>query len=158
MESFMYAPVGMFAGGDNGDADSVSAPHCKESIATRALPGNRVRDSPGALTSGCVDMAPLALLLCNDAMGVSETAAGLRRLRPALQVMRDIRVGPAGWSYSDCGGYVYPAQRPNGFHAATYLAQLFDTSEINTSFYHHLYPAHDKKCLYRHYVHACFFF
>jgi len=102
----------MFAGGDNGDADSLSASHCMQSIATRALPGNRVRDSPGALTSGRVDMALLALLLCNDAMGVSETAAGLRRLRPALQVMRDIRVGPAGWSYSDWSGYVYPTPRP----------------------------------------------
>src|SRR6202158_1679546 len=40
MESFMYAPVGVFAGRNNGDADSFSAPHCKQSIATRALGGN----------------------------------------------------------------------------------------------------------------------
>ncbi len=120
-----------------------------QSIATRALPGNRVRDSPGALTSGRVDMALLALLLCNDAMGVSETAAGLRRLRPALQVMRDIRVGPAGWSYSDWSGYVYPTPRPKGFHEATYLAQFFDTIEINTSFYQPLNPEHAKQWLDR---------
>ena len=47
-----------------------------------------------------------------------------------------IRVGPAGWSYADWNGIVYPARRPRGFHEASYLAQLFDTIEINTSFYH----------------------
>jgi uncharacterized protein YecE (DUF72 family) len=47
-----------------------------------------------------------------------------------------IRVGPAGWSYDDWNGIVYPHHRPRGFHAAEYLAQFFDTIEINTSFYH----------------------
>jgi uncharacterized protein YecE (DUF72 family) len=46
-----------------------------------------------------------------------------------------IRVGPAGWSYADWTGYAYPARRPKGFHEATYLAEFFDTIEINTSFY-----------------------
>ncbi|HKS95846.1 MAG TPA: DUF72 domain-containing protein [Terriglobia bacterium] len=46
-----------------------------------------------------------------------------------------IRVGPAGWSYTDWHGIVYPAHRPAGFHEASYLAQYFDTIEINTSFY-----------------------
>lgn len=53
-----------------------------------------------------------------------------------------IRIGPAGWSYSDWSGIVYPAPRPRGFHEATYLAQFFDTIEINTSFYHPLRPDH----------------
>jgi uncharacterized protein YecE (DUF72 family) len=48
---------------------------------------------------------------------------------------RNIRIGPAGWSYPDWSGYVYPTRRPKGFHEATYLAQFFDTIEINTSFY-----------------------
>ena len=30
---------------------------------------------------------------------------------------------------------MYPAPRPKGFHEATYLAEFFDTIEINTSFY-----------------------
>ena len=47
-----------------------------------------------------------------------------------------IRVGPAGWSYADWNGIVYPARRPHGFHEASYLAGFFDTIEINTSFYH----------------------
>jgi len=53
-----------------------------------------------------------------------------------------LRVGPAGWSYSDWSGYVYPSRRPKGFHEATYLAEFFDTIEINTSFYQPLRPDH----------------
>jgi len=47
-----------------------------------------------------------------------------------------IRFGPAGWSYDDWNGIVYPAHRPHGFHEAEYLASFFDTIEINTTFYH----------------------
>jgi uncharacterized protein YecE (DUF72 family) len=46
-----------------------------------------------------------------------------------------------GWSYADWAGVVYPAPRPREFHEASYLAQYFDTVEINTSFYHPLRPA-----------------
>ena len=46
-----------------------------------------------------------------------------------------ILVGPAGWSYTDWEGIVYPRHKPRGFHQAAYLAQFFDTIEINTSFY-----------------------
>lgn len=46
-----------------------------------------------------------------------------------------IRFGPAGWSYPDWRGTVYPARKPKGFDALDYLAQFFDTVEINTSFY-----------------------
>jgi uncharacterized protein YecE (DUF72 family) len=53
-----------------------------------------------------------------------------------------IRIGPAGWSYSDWAGYVYPAPRPKGFHEAAFLSQFFDTIEINTSFYQPLNPDH----------------
>jgi uncharacterized protein YecE (DUF72 family) len=53
-----------------------------------------------------------------------------------------IRVGPAGWSYADWTGYVYPSRRTKGFHEASYLAEFFDTIEINTSFYQPLRPDH----------------
>ncbi len=53
-----------------------------------------------------------------------------------------LRVGPAGWSYPDWAGYVYPLRRPKGFHEASYLAEFFDTIEINTSFYQPLRPDH----------------
>ena len=47
----------------------------------------------------------------------------------------NIRVGPAGWSYKDWAGIVYPKRKPAGFHEATYLAEYFDTIELNVSFY-----------------------
>ena len=53
-----------------------------------------------------------------------------------------VRVGPAGWSYPDWSGYVYPTHRSKVFHEATYLAGFFDTIEINTSFYQPLRPDH----------------
>src|SRR5215467_5069087 len=46
-----------------------------------------------------------------------------------------IRVGPAGWSYADWHGIVYPARKPADFQEPEYLASFFDTIEINTSFY-----------------------
>jgi uncharacterized protein YecE (DUF72 family) len=55
-----------------------------------------------------------------------------------------VRVGPAGWSYADWKGYVYPERKMKGFHEAEYLAQFFDTIEINTSFYAPIRPEHAK--------------
>jgi uncharacterized protein YecE (DUF72 family) len=51
-----------------------------------------------------------------------------------------VRIGPAGWSYKDWNGIVYPAARPRDFHEASFLARYFDTIEINTSFYQPLKP------------------
>jgi len=53
-----------------------------------------------------------------------------------------LRIGPAGWSYPDWSGFVYPSHRPKNFHEATFLAQFFDTIEINTSFYQPIRPDH----------------
>jgi len=66
--------------------------------------------------------------------------AGMRKTIDKSQGI--VRVGPAGWSYSDWNGYVYPSRRPKGFHEAAYLAEFFDTIEINTSFYRPLRPDH----------------
>lgn len=60
-----------------------------------------------------------------------------------------IRVGPAGWSYPDWVGYVYPSRRVKNFHEAEYLAQFFDTIEINTSFYSPIRPEHAAQWLDR---------
>ncbi len=46
-----------------------------------------------------------------------------------------IRVGPAGWAYPDSPGRVYPADAPKSFDVLAYLAEYFDTIEINASFY-----------------------
>jgi uncharacterized protein YecE (DUF72 family) len=53
-----------------------------------------------------------------------------------------VLIGPAGWSYSDWNGILYPSSRPRDFHEASFLAEYFDTIEINTSFYQPVRPAH----------------
>jgi uncharacterized protein YecE (DUF72 family) len=53
-----------------------------------------------------------------------------------------LRIGPAGWSYPDWSGFVYPSRRSKNFHEATFLARFFDTIEINTSFYQPIRPDH----------------
>jgi uncharacterized protein YecE (DUF72 family) len=60
-----------------------------------------------------------------------------------------LRIGPAGWSYSDWAGYVYPSRRPKDFHEAEYLSGFFDTIEINTAFYQPLRPEHAELWLKR---------
>lgn len=46
-----------------------------------------------------------------------------------------IRIGPAGWSYDDWRGIVYPVGAGRRFDPLEYLARYFDVVEINTSFY-----------------------
>jgi len=53
---------------------------------------------------------------------------------------RDIKIGPAGWSYKDWEGVVYPARLKQEKHPVEFLAQYFDLIEINTSFYGHIKP------------------
>ncbi len=45
------------------------------------------------------------------------------------------RIGPAGWSYDDWKGMVYPPNAGSKFDPLAYLADYFDTIEINSSFY-----------------------
>lgn len=61
---------------------------------------------------------------------------------------QNIRIGPAGWSYKDWEGTVYP---PHGskFDALAYLASFFDTIEINSPFYRIPPPAHSKSWVRR---------
>ncbi|HEY3024983.1 MAG TPA: DUF72 domain-containing protein [Pyrinomonadaceae bacterium] len=49
--------------------------------------------------------------------------------------MQGIRIGPAGWSYKDWNGIVYPRSPGAEFDPLAYLARFFDTIEINSSFY-----------------------
>jgi len=58
----------------------------------------------------------------------------------AKNLQGPLRIGPAGWSYPDWNRFVYPKKKQKGFHEATYLAEFFDTIEINTSFYAPLKP------------------
>ena len=57
-------------------------------------------------------------------------------------------MGPAGWSYSDWEGTVYP---PHGsrFDALAYLSSFFDTIEINSPFYRIPPPTHSRSWIRR---------
>lgn len=59
-----------------------------------------------------------------------------------------IRIGPAGWSYTDWEGTVYPKHGSRFDHLA-YLAGFFDTIEINSPFYRIPPPTHAKSWIRR---------
>lgn len=49
--------------------------------------------------------------------------------------MSPLLIGPAGWSYEDWAGIVYPARKPKGFHPLPYLARFLQCLEVNSTFY-----------------------
>jgi uncharacterized protein YecE (DUF72 family) len=53
---------------------------------------------------------------------------------PAIDVSRGVSVGTAGWMYKDWEGIVYPPAK-RGFDRLAFMASLFDTNEINSTFY-----------------------
>lgn len=59
-----------------------------------------------------------------------------------------VRIGPAGWSYKDWEGTVYPPHGSKFDHLA-YLASFFDTIEINSPFYRIPPPTHSKSWVRR---------
>jgi len=69
--------------------------------------------------------------------------------KEAKTILRRTRIGPAGWSYPDWAGIAYPTPKPRGFHEAAYLAEHFETIEINTSFCQPLRPDHCKQWIER---------
>jgi len=52
----------------------------------------------------------------------------------------EVLVGPAGWSYPDWRGVVYPPPSRSGSQELEFVSRYFDTVEINTSFYRPLRP------------------
>jgi uncharacterized protein YecE (DUF72 family) len=91
------------------------------------MPPNRASprgEGPGGLDS----LDPLRFLLPRRGRGQSGTE------RP-LQSAGVIFVGPAGWSYPDWEGVVYPRRKPRGFHPLRYLAPFVDCVEVNSTFY-----------------------
>jgi len=65
---------------------------------------------------------------------------------PRLQHFR-LYIGPAGWSYDEWNGIVYPSRRERGFRPLVYLARYFNTIEINSSFYRIPAPGQCEKWL-----------
>ncbi len=66
---------------------------------------------------------------------VGEGPKGMKGESAEGRSTKEVRVGPAGWSYTDWAGIVYPARKEKGFREAEYLARYFDVIEINTTFY-----------------------
>ena len=62
---------------------------------------------------------------------------------------RIIRVGPAGWSYKDWEGVVYPQKPGKSFDPLEYLVRFFNTIEINSSFYRPPTPSTTKSWIDR---------
>lgn len=44
-------------------------------------------------------------------------------------------IGPAGWSYPDWTGLVYPSKKPTGFDPLEFISSYFNLIEINSTFY-----------------------
>jgi uncharacterized protein YecE (DUF72 family) len=148
----MDAPVGVLTE-KAGDAELLFPPHHGTSIPARPVRGNRAaKKFNTAKHLTCVDSCGCSTLPCSIGDGPSvlcpyeDTRAMPPPKKPSSNVNASpkaiIRVGPAGWSYPDWFGYVYPKRHPKGFHEATYLAEFFDTIEINTSFYNPIRPDH----------------
>jgi uncharacterized protein YecE (DUF72 family) len=58
-----------------------------------------------------------------------------------MEVLGQIRIGTAGWSYKDWEGIFYPPEvGRKKLHPLEYLARFFNVVEINTSFYGHIKP------------------
>src|SRR5215471_1259202 len=53
-----------------------------------------------------------------------------------MRKLRDILVGPAGWSYADWRGRVYPERAGTKFDTLALVAKYFNVVEINSSFYY----------------------
>ncbi len=59
---------------------------------------------------------------------------------PTLQIEgKPLYIGPAGWSYADSPGIVYPKNLPQS-KVLEYVSRYYNTVEINVSFYRFLSP------------------
>jgi uncharacterized protein YecE (DUF72 family) len=67
----------------------------------------------------------------------------------SVRALRDIHIGPAGWSYADWRGRVYPEGAGAKFDTLDLVAKYFDAVEINSSFYRPPSPATARSWLRR---------
>ncbi|MEK6335915.1 MAG: DUF72 domain-containing protein [Acidobacteriota bacterium] len=66
-----------------------------------------------------------------------------------MRTRSDVFIGPAGWSYADWRGRVYPESAGTRFDTLALVAKYFDTAEINSSFYYSPTPATARSWLQR---------
>lgn len=50
-------------------------------------------------------------------------------------MLKRIYIGPAGWSYPDWNGAVYPLKKPRAFDPLIFITSYFNLIEINSTFY-----------------------
>jgi uncharacterized protein YecE (DUF72 family) len=50
-------------------------------------------------------------------------------------VKSELHIGPAGWSYPDWEGVVYPRRKPRRFDFLEYITSYFNLVEVNSTFY-----------------------
>jgi uncharacterized protein YecE (DUF72 family) len=81
-------------------------------------------------------MSDLGWVACHlfSAVAIKERCKKSQHSKTMSQAKR-IKIGPAGWSYKDWEGVVYPPKPGAKFDPLAYLANYFDTIEINSSFY-----------------------
>ena len=77
------------------------------------------------------------------------SAEAPQRAPLAGAALEKLRIGPAGWSYDDWKGKVYPIGAGRKFDPLEYLSRYFDVVEINTSFYQPVPPQWTKAWLQR---------
>jgi hypothetical protein len=75
-----------------------------------------------------IEQALMPAMKAQGATGKARGGGGSRK-------QAEIRIGPAGWLYKDWDGIVYPSEKPTGFDQLRYIAEFFNTVEINSSFY-----------------------
>src|SRR5260370_1252945 len=119
MESFMCAPVGSLQKGV-GDADGGSAPHRKHSIAIATGP-RQIAAAAIGLTSPlrCSYSATAAFRAFKMPRKRTTPISDSQPVRRPLAALEHVRIGPAGWSYSDWTGYVYPSPRNRSNRSTT---------------------------------------
>jgi len=66
-----------------------------------------------------------------------------------MRALPNVFIGPAGWSYADWRGRVYPESAGTKFDTLALVAKYFDIAEINSSFYYSPAPATARAWLQR---------
>src|SRR5947208_16034557 len=88
-------------------------------------------------------------MVCSDSASHRRCDIVNRLQANRMSQAKQIHIGPAGWSYADWRGRVYPESAGTKFDTLALVAKYFDTAEINSSFYHPPSPSTARSWLQR---------